>query len=160
MIDAVAKPAEMKSPAGKYPALPYTIKLKTSAAQPMHRRYLWYGKRSAGSYIRAKNPYVVNGYIAGTTIPASIKITPADPLEYMDGVIDTNGDTYIQVSPSDGNHGNKDVIRIKNYEGEYKRIGVVQFDFKSMNISDLTEMTLRLYFNKKWMRKKRLLRPI
>ena len=88
---------------------------------------------------QGSNPYVVNGYIAGTTIPASIKITPADPLEYMDGVIDTNGDTYIQVSPSDGNHGNKDVIRIKNYEGEYKRIGVVQFDFKSMNISDLTD---------------------
>ena len=26
MIDAAVKPAEMKSPAGKYPALPYTIK--------------------------------------------------------------------------------------------------------------------------------------
>ena len=97
---------------------------------------------------QGSDPYVVKGYIAGTTIPASITITPADPLEYMDGVIDTNGDTYIQVSPSDSKFGDNEVIRIKNYTGSFKRIGVVQFDFESMDTSNLTEMTLKLYFNK------------
>ena len=66
----------------------------------------------------------------------------------MDGVIDTNGDTYIQVSPSDSKFGDNEVIRIKNYTGSFKRIGVVQFDFESMDTSNLTEMTLKLYFNK------------
>ena len=116
MIDAAVKPAEMKSPAGKYPALPYTIKLenRSRAANASEVPVVW--ETVSRELYQGSNPYVVNGYIAGTTIPASIKITPADPLEYMDGVIDTNGDTYIQVSPSDGNHGNKDVIRIKNYD--------------------------------------------
>lgn len=120
IIEAAAKPAEMKSPAGKYPALPYTIKLeggrsRSRAANAAEAPVVW--ETVSRELYQGSDPYVVKGYIAGTTIPASITITPADPLEYMDGVIDTNGDTYIQVSPSDSKFGDNEVIRIKNYTG-------------------------------------------